>query len=207
MKRFSMLLAAGLLLSAVFFAGCTPAQLQNTQTIAQKFQNDVTLACNVIQPAIEPLAPFFAANAAATAFNTDVTLACGGNAVLNLTSVTNVIKSSAAAAQAVVAQIPGLTATQIGLIQGLIGAFKGSLQNALTAYQASTDTVLTTGPATALVGASASPAASTPTGPATTSVGASASPAASTPTGPATTPVGVSAPPAASTPLAGAPLE
>jgi hypothetical protein len=161
MKR-TMLLAAGLILSALLFAGCTSAQLQNAQTIAQKFQSDVTLACNVIQPAIEPLAPFFAGNAPVTAFNADVTLACGGNALLNLTSVNNVINSSAEAAKAVVAQIPGLNATQVALIQGLMGAFKGSLQNALTAYQASAGSVPTTAPASVPVAASAPVAASTP---------------------------------------------
>jgi hypothetical protein len=161
MKRI-MLLAAGLVASALLFAGCTPAQLQNAQTAAQKFQSDVTLACNVIQPAIAPWAPFFVGNAAVTAFNADVLLACSGNALLNLTSVDNVINSSAKAAQTVVAQIPGLTAPQVALIQGLVGAFKGSLQNALAAYQASTGTVLTTEPASAPVAASSPAAASTP---------------------------------------------
>lgn len=139
MKRM-LRVAVGAVASACFvlFAGCTTAQLQNAQSAAQKFQSDVTLACNVIQPAIAPWAPFFVGNAAVTAFNADVVLACSGNAMLNLTSVNNVINSSAAAAQAVVAQIPGLTAQQVALVQGLMGAFKGSLQNALAAYQAGT---------------------------------------------------------------------
>ena len=154
MKKL-MLLAAGAIASASLFVGCTTAQLQAVQTAAQKFQSDVTLACNVIQPAIAPWAPFFVGNAAVTAFNSDVVLACGGNAMLNLTSVNNVINSSADAAKAVVAQIPGLTSDEVALIQSVVGAFKGSLQNAIAAYQASTGTVPTTSPAAAPAVASA----------------------------------------------------
>ncbi|MEX3690838.1 hypothetical protein AB3X91_11665 [Paraburkholderia sp. BR14263] len=141
-----MLLAAGLVAS-VAFAGCTLTQLQNTQTAAQKFQGEVTAACNVFQPAIAPFAPFFIGNAPVTAFNSDVALACGSNALVNLTSINNVINSSAAAAKAVIPQFKHLTPEQVALVQGLIGAFEGSLRNAIAAYQASTGAVLTTAPA------------------------------------------------------------
>jgi hypothetical protein len=150
----TLCLAAGLAAS-IAFGGCSTAQLQNAQTVAQKFQSDVTLACNVLQPAIAPFAPFFIGNAPVTAFNADVVLACGTNAALNLASITNVINTSGAAAQAVIPQIKGLQPTEVALIQGLIGAFQGSLKNALAAYQAGTAAATPTTGASAPVAASA----------------------------------------------------
>lgn len=173
-----MLLAAGLAAS-MLFSGCalngagtsTTANtsaaattatnaLATAQAAAQKFQTAVTLACNVVQPAIAPFAPFFVGNAPVTAFNADVALACGANAMLNLTSINNVIGSSAAAAQAVIPQFKSLTPQQIALVQGLIGAFQGSLKNAIAAYQASTGTSLSSSAAAAVPAASAPVAAS-----------------------------------------------
>lgn len=124
--------------AAVALGACTPMQLQNAQSKAQKLQTDITLACNVVQPAIAPWAPFFAGNAAVAAFNTDVALVCAANGALDFTSLQRVIDSSAGAAQAAVAALPNLTPQQVALVQGIIGAFQGSLKNALLAYKAGT---------------------------------------------------------------------
>lgn len=133
---FNKLCLAVGLVASIAIGACSSAQLQNAQTAAQKLQSDVTSACNVLQPAIAPFAPFFIGNAPITAFNTDVALACGTNALLNLASINNVINSSGAAAQAVIPQFKNLTPEQVALVQGLIGAFEGSLKNAFAAYNA-----------------------------------------------------------------------
>ncbi|VXB26110.1 conserved exported hypothetical protein [Burkholderia sp. 8Y] len=150
-----MLLAAGLVALVAILAGCSQAQLQATQTAAQKLQSDVTLACNVLQPAIAPYAILLSGNTAVDAFNADAALACSANVVLNLTSVENVIYSSAAAAQGVVSKLPGLTETQVAMINSFIGAFQGSLNNAVAIYKASRPAE-TAAPASAASGAIAS---------------------------------------------------
>ncbi|SAK53740.1 hypothetical protein AWB78_01355 [Caballeronia calidae] len=123
--------------TAVALAGCSAQQIQTTQTAAQKFQADVTLACNIFEPAIAPWAPLFVGNPAFSAFNIDATAVCAGNALLNLASVSNVVNSSGAAAQAAIALIPGLTPQQVALAQSVVGALAGSLKNAYAAYQSS----------------------------------------------------------------------
>lgn len=151
-KKICAALAVGIV--ALALGACTAAQLQNAQTAAQKLQSDVTLACNVIQPAIAPFAPFFLGNAPVTTFNADVVLACGSNALLNLASINDVVNSAGTVAQNAIAQIPSLTKEQVALVQGLIGAFQGSLKNAIAAYQASAGSVVATVPAAAPVAAS-----------------------------------------------------
>lgn len=154
MKKL-MLLAAALVASVAILVGCSQAQLQATQTAAQKLQSDVMLACNVLRPAIAPYAILLSGNVAIDSFNADVTMACSANVILNLASVNSVINSSAAAAQSVVSKLSGLTETQIALINSVIGAFQGSLKNAVAAYEAS-QPAETAAPAASASGAIAS---------------------------------------------------
>jgi hypothetical protein len=139
MKKILAAFAAGLV--ALALGACAVSQLQ---TAAQKLQSDVTIACNIFTPAIAPWAPFFATNPAITAFNTDAAAVCAGNAVLNLTSLDNIVNSSGEAAQAAIKLIPNLTAQQVALAQSVVGALEGSLKNAIAAYRASVPAAVST---------------------------------------------------------------
>lgn len=132
----SVILIALMVILALLSGCATPVNQQTVLTAAQKFQADVTLACNVMQPAIQPYVPILGTNPKFEAFNRDLTLVCSGAATSNVASVNSIIDSSAAAAQAIVPLVE-TNANDALLIESLIGAFAGSLKNAIAAYQAS----------------------------------------------------------------------
>lgn len=130
----SVILIALMVILALL-SGCAGTTTASALTAAQKLQQDVTMACNVLQPAIQPYAPILGTNSKFQAFNNDLTLVCSGVATAHVADINSIINSSAAAAQAVVPMIE-TNQNDALLIEGLIGAFAGSLKNAIAAYQA-----------------------------------------------------------------------
>jgi predicted small secreted protein len=135
MKR--MLLAAALAAS-IAFAGCATQNGATAPvlTAAQKLHNAVTTACTILMPTIEPLTPLFVTQPGLIALNTDLSLACAANAVIDLAAVNDLVNSSISAAQETIPKISSLDQTQQIVIIAALGAFKGSLQNAMNAYNA-----------------------------------------------------------------------
>jgi hypothetical protein len=159
MKKIIAAIAA--VSACLLFAGCAatgaptaPAVTLTPLQIAALVQAKVTAACNVLTPTIQPLAPLLASKPGFSAFNTDLGNTCAANATLNVTSLTSLINTSIAAAQAQVPNISSLSDTDKLLIVAGLGVFKGALENALASVPAAV-------PATAS-GVIVAPAAPTP---------------------------------------------
>jgi hypothetical protein len=141
MKKIIAAIAA--VSACLLFAGCAatgattaPAVTLTPLQIAALVQAKVTAACNILTPTIQPLAPLLTSQPGFAAFNKDLGNTCTANATLNVTSLTSLINTSIAAAQAQVPNISSLSDTDKLLIVAGLGVFKGALENALASVPA-----------------------------------------------------------------------
>lgn len=136
MKKM-LLLAAGVITSAVLIAGCSTAQQGDVAQKAQFLQAQVTKACSVVQPTLLSVKAMEVADPAQEAvFGTLADLngkVCAVGASVDPSSVSALINTSIPAALQVVALVPMDPATKMGVQVGLI-AFQTALSAALVQY-------------------------------------------------------------------------
>ncbi|SAL25477.1 hypothetical protein [Caballeronia telluris] len=134
MKRFSMLLAAGLV---ALVAGCASTATQSPAQIAAAVQVQVAKACAVVQPTLLSVQAVTVADAPQQAILAqlikDNAAICSGGGTIDTTTVASLINTSIPAALQVVTLLPLDPAAKTGVQIGLI-AFRTALSAALAPY-------------------------------------------------------------------------
>ncbi|NIF80124.1 hypothetical protein F3J20_22480 [Paraburkholderia sp. Cy-641] len=156
MKKL-MLLAAGIVLCAISFAGCTPAQQADVAFLAATAKAKVTKACGVVQPALLDLTAMIPADPNLALLTKDNGKLCDAVATLDPTNVQSLVDTIIPQALAAVSLLPLDGATQAA-IRVALGAAQLALSNWLTAHGSSLSTVAAALPASAVSAASATAA-------------------------------------------------
>jgi hypothetical protein len=152
MKRI-MLLAAGIVASALLFAGCAA-----TTAVATNFQTQVAKACAVVQPTLLSVQAMTVSDPSQQLILGQVVkdnaALCAANVSIDPSTVSNLVNTSIPAAVQVVGLLPiddaAKTSVQIGLM-----AFQVALSAALAQFGTATAPAATPTPASAPIGASA----------------------------------------------------
>jgi hypothetical protein len=136
MKRFFMLLAAGLV---ALVAGCASTGTQSPAQIAAAVQVQVAKACAVVQPTLLSVQAMTVQSAPEQAVLAqlvkDNAAVCSGGATIDATTVASLINTSIPAAIQVVTLLPIDPAAKTGVQIGLI-AFQTALSAAIAQYSA-----------------------------------------------------------------------
>jgi hypothetical protein len=154
MKKL-MLLAAGAVLCAISFAGCTPAQQVDVAALAASAKTKVTKACGVVQPALLDLTAMIPSDPNLALLAQDNGKLCAAVASLDPTNVQSLVDSVIPQALAVVSLLPLDTASQ-GAIRVALAAAQLALSNWLTANGSAASTVAAAASASGAVAASSS---------------------------------------------------
>lgn len=132
MKKL-MLLAAGIVASVAFVAGCTSAQQQNLAQLAATAKVQVAQACAVVQPTLLDLSASLPADANLTLLAEDNGKLCAAAAALDATNVQSLVNTVIPQAIGLVGLLPvdpGAQAT----IRLALGAASIALSNWLAVY-------------------------------------------------------------------------
>lgn len=152
MKKL-MLLAAGIVVSVVFVAGCSTTQQQTASADLAKLQTTINNGCLVVQPALVATAALDPAVAAAATANG---LFCATAGAITVTSAQSLIASGIPAIEQAITASTLVPDDQKPLIVAALGVFQLTVTNALAVYG---NAAVTAAPASA---ASAPAAASVP---------------------------------------------
>jgi hypothetical protein len=149
-----MLLAAGVVLFAISFAGCTPAQQADVAHLAANAQTKVIKACAVVQPVLLDLSASVPADPNLALLAKDNGKLCAAVATLDPTNVQSLVDTIIPQAIALASLLPidGVTQNAIRLA---LGGAQLALSNWLTAYGSSSQTVAAVVPASTVSAASA----------------------------------------------------
>lgn len=123
-----LLCAAGLALSAFFFAGCTSTAQQNVEALATNAKTQVQNACSIVQPVLVDLSAAVPTDANLALLTTDNAKLCLAVAALDPTSVQSLISTVIPQAISLVTLLPMDPGTAVA-VKLALGAASLALSN------------------------------------------------------------------------------